>query len=328
MAVISVTITASEEQVVAGVPRTVSLSTNVPSTIFYTLDGTDPDIFSNIYISPISIPNSTISITIKVLATDGSNFSPIIEETYQTNILNNTRLPHSATTQQIGTQDDGLYPFGTNELQPNGSFLSPGEAGITVDDPSLPTISNAFDADGYPTLYTNEPYNIENYSISYSITNAQGETGLGIGTLPGNVSVEISPAPPEESQQFSSTFDPRALVIFQDFSQEDPNDPPHINRQFFTLDNPERSRDGNSFYTTAIEAPAATGSFLRSHYNPRDNTITYYYLDTTTNRWIISKTPYQPTGTWDGNLANTFSGRDQGVGRVFEWIPFQRRVLF
>jgi hypothetical protein len=327
MAVISITITTSEEQVVAGIPRSISLSTNITSTIFYTLNGEDPTLLSDIYITPILIPNSTQSITLKVLATNGSDYSPIITETYLTNMLNNVRLSHSTTNQPVGSQAESLYPFGTDESQPVGTFVNP--AGITVDNPALATYPNAFDADGYPAAFSNAPYTTENYSIVYSTKNAQGEQGPGIGTLPGKVSVEVPPSPPEESEQFSKMFDPRALVIFQDFSTEDPNDPPYINRQFFTLDNPERSRDGNSFYTTAIDAPAATGSFLRSHYNPRDNTITYYYMDTSTNRWIISKAPYQPTGTWDGNMAGIVSGgKSNGSRFVFEWIPFQRRVIF
>lgn len=327
MSVISIVITESEQEVVAGIPRSISLSTNISSTIFYTLTGEDPTIMSDIYVSPILIPNSTLSITLKVLATNGTDYSPIITEIYQTNILGNSRLPHSTTNQAAGSQIDGLYPFGTNESQPVGTFVNP--AGITIDNSNLETYSNAFDADGYPAAFSNQPYTTENYSIIYTTKNAQGEQGPNIGTLPAKVDIEVDPAPPEQSSQFSNMFNPRALVIFQDFSKEDPNDPPHINRQFFSLDNPERSRDGNSFYTTAIDAPAATGSFLRSHYNPRDNTITYYYLDTSTNRWIISKTPYQPTGTWDGNLAGVVSGgRGNGSRYVFEWNAFQRRVLF
>lgn len=327
MAVISVSITASAEQVVAGVPRSIALSTNITSTIFYTLDGEDPTLFSDMYISPILIPNSTLSITIKVLATNGTDYSPIISETYQTNMLDNARLSHSTTNQPIGSQAESLYPFGTDESQPVGTFVNP--AGITVDNPSLPTYANAYDGDGYPTSFSNAPYTMENYSILYSTKNAQGEQGPGIGNLPAKVTVEVAPAPPEESDQFTSMFNPRALVIFQDFSTEDPNDPPNINRQFFSLDNPERSRDGAAFYTTGMDAPAATGSFLRSHYNPRDNTITYYYMDSSTNRWIISKAPYQPTGTWDGNMAGVVSGgKAAGSRYVYEWLPFQRRVLF
>ena len=49
------------------------------------------------------------------------------------------------------------------------------------------------------------------------------------------------------------------LVIFQDFSKEDPNGPAQINKQFFILEDPERARDGNSFYTSGLDAPPTAG---------------------------------------------------------------------
>ena len=119
------------------------------------------------------------------------------------------------------------------------------------------------------------------------------------------------------------------MVIFQDFTNDDPNDPPQINRQFFTLENPEKARDGNHYFNSGLDSPPVTGSFLRSHFNPRDNTITYYYLDTIANKWIISKTPYKPTGSFDGNLGGMIiSNKSPGSKYIFEWLPFTRRVLF
>lgn len=331
MAVISVTITQSSEEIVSGIPKTVSISTNVPSTIFYTLDGTDPNLFSSIYTGPIFLPIDNLSLTLKVFATNGVDSSPIITETYVTNILNNTRLPHSATTVPAGKNIPDLYPFGTAPSQPEGQYLNPADAGITVDNPALPSEPTGFNGEGQPNAFTNEPYNIENYSIVYSTTNYLNESGKGIGTLPGKVTVPVPSEQPEETSQFTATFDPRAFVIFQDFEKENPEDPPQINRQYFTLQDPNVVRDGNNYFTHGLDAPPINGSFLRSHYNPRDNTMTYYYLDTWANRWIISKTPYKPTGNFDGNLSGIkFSGRgnNRTNGLVFEWLPFTRRVLF
>jgi hypothetical protein len=329
MAVISITITQSDEEIVAGIPKTVSISTNIPASIFYTLDGNDPTLFSDIYIGPIYLPIDLLSVTLKVLASNGVDVSPIVTETYVTNILGNTRLPHSATTVPAGKNIPGLYPFGTPPSQPEGQYLNPADAGITVDNPALPAQPTGFDGKGEPNAFTNEPYNIENYSIVYSTTNYLGETGKGIGNLPGKVTVPVPPEQPEETSQFTATFDPRAFVIFQDFEKENPEDPAQINKQFFSLQDPNVVRDGNSYFTHGLDAPPANGSFLRSHYNPRDNTMTYYYLDTWANRWIISKTPYRPTGNFDGNLsAIKFSGKQKGVGMVFQWLPFARRVLF
>jgi hypothetical protein len=56
--------------------------------------------------------------------------------------------------------------------------------------------------------------------------------------------------------------------------------------------------------------------------------LTHYYRDNWTNKWIISSAPFQPSGSFDGNLAGIALSKQPGSGFVFEWIPFARRVLF
>lgn len=328
MAVISVVIVQSEEEVVEGIPRSISIDTNIPATIFYTLDGSDPTLFSTMYVGVIKLPTDSLSVTLKIFATNGSDSSPIITEIYRTNILDNARLPRSTVDIPPGTIVPGLYPFGTPPSQPMGKYLSPGEAGITVDNPDLAQISNAFGADGYPTAYSNLPFTVENYNIKYSTTDSIGQMGPNIGNLPAEVKIDKEVPPPEFSEQYSNLFDPRALVIFQDVSKEKLDDPPQINNQFFSLENPERSRDGNNFHTTAFDGAGPTGTFLRSHYNPRDNTVTYYYFDSSSNRWIISKTPYQSRENINENMAGFISSREPGSRFVYEWAHNRRRVLF
>lgn len=328
MSVISVSITESEDQIVAGIPKSVTISTNVPSTIFYTLDGSDPDLFSNIYTGTLFLPLDKLSVTLKVLATNGIDYSVVVSEIYETDMLENARLPHSATSAPAGSNIEDLYPFGTNPIQPDATYLNPADAGITVYNPELSATPTGFNGDGYGTGFTNEPYNTENYSILYSTTNAEGEIKTGVGNLPASVKILEEPAIPEYTSQFTNTFDPRAFVIFQDFDKENPEDPPNINRQFFTLEDSNTARDGNNYFTTGLDAPPVNGTFLRSHYNPRDNTMTYYYLDTWTNKWIISKTPYKPTGPFNGNLSGVALSKQKGAGFVFQWMPFTRRVLF
>ncbi len=323
MSVISITITNSVEELMAGIPRTITISTNISSTIFYTLDGTDPTINSNIYVSPIILPQTISLITLKVYATNGIDNSIIVSETYETDILNNTRFPYSTTTDPAGCQSPDWYPFGTNEAQGTGNFVNP--SGIVVDDPALPQISDGYDADGMPNNFSNLPFNIENYQIEYSTTDSEGQTGPGIGNLPGHVKIIPETDPPEETEQFSKLFDPRAMVIFQDFENENINDPPVINKQFFTFDN-GADNEPNDFYSCGLDNSGPTGSFVRQFYNPRDNTMTYYYFDNLSCRWLISKTPYIPNGNWDGNLSSIKFGR--GSSKVYEWVPGQRRVLF
>jgi hypothetical protein len=344
MAVISVTVTQSSEQVVAGIPKTVSITTNITSTIFYTLDGTDPTLFSTIYTGPIFLPFDQLLVTLKILATNGVDSSPIVVEQYMTNIVDgNARLGHAGTTAQAGSVVPNAYPFGTPPFQPQQGYVNPAEAGPyggAVYNPELPATPTGFDGQGNPTGYTNQPYNITNYQITYTNRDALGNQGSNIGNLPGKTILpypsdvqpdkgQTSGQGPEETNQFTSLFDPRAMVIFQDFSTEDPSDPPQINRQFFSLENAERARDGTFYFNTGLDASApVSGSFVRAHYNPRTNTMTHYYRDSWSNKWIISTAPYQPTGTFDGNMAQMAMGTKSGAGVIFEWLPFARRVLF
>ena len=72
MAIISLSIIESVEYVVAGIPRSVAITANMPCNIFYTLDGSTPDNFSDIYVSPIQLSASKTSITLKLFASDGT----------------------------------------------------------------------------------------------------------------------------------------------------------------------------------------------------------------------------------------------------------------
>lgn len=327
MVVISISVTESSEQIISGIPKSISIATNIPSTIFYTLDGSDPTIYSSIYTSALTMPTDQLSITLKIFASNGVDNSAIITETYTTNILNNLRVPHAATTANPGTSLSNKYPFGTNPNQPQSNFLSTAEAGITVNDPALPREGTAYDGNGNETAQTNLPYVSENYDIVYPRTNSVGEVTVGVGDLPAKITVPPKVEAPQSSNSYDKLFDPKAFVIFQDVSKEDPELPPNINRISFTLEDSEKARTGNNFFTSGLDSQANTGTFLRSHFNPRDNTITYYYLDTISNKWIISKTPYQPKGDV-GNLYHMVLSKNQGAGMVFQWHPFNRRILF
>jgi hypothetical protein len=327
MAVISVSIIESSEQVVSGIPKTVTLQSNIAATIFYTLDGLTPTLDSFIYTGPLSMPRDKVKVVLKFFATNGFDSSPIYTEEYFSTFADNSRLPHSGTT---NTNNDKKtdYPFGSNPTQPDAVFLNPGDSGVTVDDPSIPGYASGYDGDGYQTGFTDLPYNRENYNIVYSDRNSTGEYGKNIGNMPAHVKIDNPPPPPEYSEVYKNMFDPRAMVIFQDAQNEDLSTPPVINRQFFTSGDQSKIRDGNQYYTPALDSQPFTGSFVRSSYNPRDNTVTYYYRDNNTNQWIISKTPYNPNGSFDGNLTGIFSNRNPGSKYVYEWIPFKRRVLF
>ena len=328
MAVISVSIIESSDQVVSGIPRSITIETNIPASIFYTLDGSDPTLFSDVYIGKILLPTDKLSIILKVFASNGVDSSPILTDIMETNILNNARLPRSATTLQSSGVSDNEFPFGTAYFDPNQQFLNPGDAAQNVDNVSLPEIVVGYGADGYANSFSNEPYNFQNYNIKYSTKNANGEMGPNIGTLPYKITVDPESETPNSTDTYSSMFDPRALVIYQNVSDENPNDPPQINRQFSSFEDPERSRNAALYYNVGLDSPPISGSFVSSFFNPRTNEITYYYRDSLSNQWLISTTPYNPNVAFNNNLSGVPDSRKNGSRFVFEWNPFASRKLF
>lgn len=330
MSVISLSIVESETEIISGIPSSISITANIPCNIFYTLDGTTPTIYSTIYIEPIILSGNQAATTLNVFATDGVNSSPIISNTYQTDLTSqNMRMSHSATN--APATDFGNFdpaPFGTPPIQPQQVFTGTGGAGINILNPDLPQIASGFDGSGNAVGFTNGqslgiPSN--DFEIKFSETNAQGERGNGIGTLPKSTIVS-QPAEPEEIDIQSKFFDPRALVIVQDLTKDqDPGLPPVINRQHFSVENVNAVRDGNQYYNAGLSGLSTTGSLVRQHFNPAKNTITYYYFDSSQNRWIISTVPYTPKNNQYNYASSMVFGKSN---KVFQWINFKASYLY
>ena len=100
-----------------------------------------------------------------------------------------------------------------------------------------------FDAEGNPAGYTNKPIQAFKFKQVYSTTNNEGEVFPGVGNLPATVTILKKSTPseyrPEQSSFSDKIFNPRALVIFQDSTTEDPTNPVHINRPYFSLEDTE-----------------------------------------------------------------------------------------
>ena len=329
MAIISISIVESDLQTVAGMPKSVSLSTNIPSNIFYTLDGTTPSLDSSIYISAITIPTNYSSVTLKIFATNGSDSSAIITKLYGPN-TSTIRMAHD-TVIGLNTNPNSSagnnFPFGDLSPRLNVSYGKSG--GLTVDDPSIENIPDGYDGTATGTVSNGTDQELIDYEIRYSDANALGEIGKGLGTLPAKTTIVVPPprSPSTSTSSHSKLFNPRAMVIYQNSSDE--TDISQLNRASFSLQNIEVLRNGSVILNTAFDSSSITGSFVKSFHNTKDNTVTYYYRDSDTNQWIISTEPYTPRNSELGALYKMVlpSRSVKGSQFVFRWIPFMSHRL-
>ena len=324
MAVITISITESPIQIVAGIPKNIILETNIPATIFYTLDDTEPTLNSNIAIGAIDLPTNNNTVILKMFATNGVDSSPIIESSFGPNFTDDLRRPRDKVIQLCPNNLDNRA-FSTSTSDPHVRYGN--TAGLVVDDPSKEQIPDGYDgtATGTPSTYTNKPYNRTNYDIVYSETNNIGESGRGIGTLPAHVTIEQRVAPPLMSDANSRLFDPKALVIVQDGREKAEIIEPLLNRQFFSLGDDEKIRDGAKYQLTGYEGNSPTGSLLRPIYNKKEDTYRFYSRDSETNRWIVSIEPNRHAQQIKKEVL--LPNQSFGQKKVFKWFPFKRSTL-
>lgn len=328
MAVITLSIIRSPIEIISGIPKTISISTNIPSTIFYTLDSSEPDLNSLIVVGPIDLNIGGNGIIFKAFATNGSDTSATITQIYGSIPAPNTRNPRDKV---LGLNSSSVYQnsgvFGSSS--PNPKIIWGDIGGTTVDAANVPSIPDGYAGFGDGTRSNATDLPLADYKFIHTTTNYLGETGNGIGTLPA-IKIIVPPQPPTSSETNKKLFNPRALVIIQD-GTEPPADPNliMINREHFSLSNGS-DENGTKYSKTAMEGAVTTGSFVRQFYNPTDQTITYYYHDSKSLRWIISKEPYiaKNDNIFNYSLMIMPSRGGQGAKYVYGWRPFNRRVLF
>lgn len=340
MGIINITIIESSEQTIPGIPNTVAITTSEPAIIFYTLDGTTPNTYSPVYVGTILMPQSLLCVTLNVFATNQIDSSAIITQQYVGDagaIITSAgdRLPHSATTNPNNSSTNySEFPFGTDGPCPV-QYLNPADAGTTVYNQGNPAATpSGFNADGYAAGFTNRPTQAYQFKQVYSTTNVEGEVFPGVGNLPAKVTIIGKSYPVEYKREISNfadkLFNPRALVIYQDSTTEDPTNPVNINRPYFSMEDQEIVRDGNLLFNSTLDSPPTMGGFVNRNYNARTNMMTHSYYDNTVGRWIFSSFPYQPTTKDVGGLSVMVFGRSgpNSDGRkYFKWLPFQGRHL-
>lgn len=285
MAITVLTFTASEEEISSGIPRSITIEANIPSTIYFTIDGTTPTINSPIYVDPIEVPTGINSLTLSAFGIDGDNeVGPTLTQFFAPNT---TRI---TVSRLIGAE---------------GFAIDRADFG---DD-----ISTGFDADGAEARFVDVDPSTLNI-----IHSSRGFEGLTNGIA---VSVNI-PAPSETPsllddnfQPFSTPqqaefFNPYAKMILID-NRED-NDIQLMPRPYGSLSDVYREFGGKRLRDT--EACYVSGGFVRRFYDAKNRVMASYYFDHNENRYIknIQELP--------NNIPNVYFSNMTGMPLIFRWI--------
>jgi hypothetical protein len=282
--VIILSIEESESQIISGFPEYVDFSTNVPATVFFTLDGTDPDENSEMATDRMFLPTDGLTVTLKAIAIAGTMESDILEESWSTDQsdLDKSRL--------LGEEGINVFPA-------DGEVVA----------------SLSVDADGSPSQSSSIP--IVDLDLKASTTNRIGEEIPGGATTLDFVNFSINTideGPPQVSSPDQIDFDPKAQLIVVDGSTQEALD----NQLVRVINRPHGTMDVVSPFLQARpeELDLISGNFVRYMINPKTGKIVFYYRESRENRWIKSIQQTEPKTI---HLTKIASGAQ---GFTFQWI--------
>ena len=84
---ITIAIKESDTELLDGFPEYISFETDVPATVYYTLDGTDPTVESLIAIGNVYLPTLTGTLEVRAIAIVGDDQSDILRAVYENTSL-------------------------------------------------------------------------------------------------------------------------------------------------------------------------------------------------------------------------------------------------
>ena len=252
MAVAILSFISSLEEISSGIPKTVEIESNIPSTIHYTLDGTVPSIDSMIYIEPLNMPTGVNSVVLSAFAIDSDgHYSPILTQAFAPDVssLDGPRYVglEGIVVDRVGSGEDIIDGYGADNTAIRFLDIQP----INLDLVKTPDqmITNK--------VYVPDPKSTPSF-------------------YDDNFEEVSSP----ESAQF---FNPSAKVIVIDNRIN--NEVTLMPRPYGSLSNPYKEFGGKRILN-GTEATYITGGFVKRFYNPVTKTMVGYYFDHNEGRHI------------------------------------------
>lgn len=251
---ILLTIQESERQIVSGIPEKVFVTSSVPATIFYTLDGSNPTEDSEIYVDQIFLTYNSPKVILRLFAQGISQQSDVLEFTWS------VAIPDYDKTALIKKEGVNVRPVGKPIVD-----------------------SLAVDLSGKPAKTTSIPF--EDLDIKTSTSDRIGQEIPGNSTVPFIKFPKVLPRGSTEiSNPESINFDPTAkLIIINGYAGLENQQIRIINRPNGTMGPTSKYMEDKFQYNSMI-----SGDFVRYMYNPVTKKIVFYYRESLDGRWIIS----------------------------------------
>lgn len=275
----------SENQLISGIPEYLSLSSNTPSIFLYTFDGSTPDIESSLVaIDKIYMPSSDGYITVNIVAYSEGETSEMI-----------------------------ILEFATSlDIASSRLLIDEGIAVLSHD--SIPTTSLSTDYQGNEVRSTDKDLNDLDIKTSeydsLGIPNPE-RTTYDFIKFPVSISFKRDP---EVDSLDNVYFNPKASLIRIDGSTREAYDAQvvrFVNRSYGSIEAGKNSQYENPLKKSNL----ITGNLVRYAYNPSTGIIVFYYFDSKSSRWIISKQKTdKKTFDFSGN-----PGRSRLGKYVFRW---------
>ncbi|MHC4184253.1 MAG: chitobiase/beta-hexosaminidase C-terminal domain-containing protein [Planctomycetota bacterium] len=303
MAVITISATRLGQELISGIPMLVSLDTNVPATIYYTLDGSEPTIYSQIYLNTIIMPTSGTT-RLRALAISGQDqgIFDVVYFTDSTELAYHRRLDDYGIGVAVDAYDVENVVVDGYSSDAQGNIIVPSRA---------------------------SDYDLDDLEIKFSETGVGGE-GPGTMIRMGPMSLEQreemsavdwSPTTPNDQNAF---FNPRSLYITIDGRDgyEDQIVSPHviINKPLTGTRDSIKYLQGKEMYEPQ---PYISGGLVRTHYNYETGTAVSYYFDHNETRWVKSIQNFDPQTVPQG----VGSRRQTGPPLVFKWVYNKRSMI-
>lgn len=285
---ITLQILEGDTELLDGFPEYITFETDVPATVYYTLDGSAPTEDSLIAVSEVYLPTLSGTVELKAIAISGGKSSEIISTEYS-------------------NDSSGL----------NGPRHSGLEGAVVMRYNDSAEYSGAYGSDGTEKqLSAKDPLDLD---IKASTSDMYGKSIDGGKTSRDFINFALGSAPEDSGVKTSASdynFDPTAKFILIDGFSENAQK----NQVVKIVNRPYNNFDPvSNFYTERLgqKEPIITGNFVRSFYNKKTGKYVSYYWESLESRWIRSEQRIELNKlNINGSSSNKF---------VYRWI--QDRAL-